>query len=70
MMAVVACAGPAQRGRGTDQGLFGGASCAGVCGGAGDGCFYDEFCFDSGDCCDDICDLCLDEPGVAAQCSP
>jgi hypothetical protein len=40
-----------------------------VCGGAGDGCYCDEACFDAGDCCDDICDVCLDDDDVADQCA-
>ncbi len=36
----------------------GGGSCAGMCGGSSGSCYCDDYCFDAGDCCADICDHC------------
>jgi hypothetical protein len=42
------------------------ATCAGSCGGqAPGGCFCDDACFSSADCCDDICEHCPELAGCA-----
>ncbi|MFH1530861.1 MAG: hypothetical protein ABIK09_09040 [Pseudomonadota bacterium] len=36
----------------------GGGSCADMCGGSSGFCYCDDYCFEAGDCCPDICDHC------------
>ena len=36
----------------------GGGSCEGLCGGSSGSCYCDDYCFEAGDCCTDICDFC------------
>ncbi len=36
----------------------GGGSCEGFCGGQGAGCYCDDECYQYGDCCTDVCDVC------------
>ena len=47
-------------------------SCAGMCGtfSATASCKCDANCFDNGDCCDDICDVCTENVNIAARCEP
>ena len=47
-------------------------SCAGMCGAfsATASCKCDANCFDNGDCCDDICDVCGENANIAARCEP
>ena len=33
-------------------------SCEGMCGGSAGMCHCDEYCFEAGDCCPDVCDFC------------
>ena len=48
------------------------ASCEGVCGMYQDSadCQCDANCFLNGDCCEDICDVCMDVQSIADSCEP